>query len=75
MTLLTFSILLTGCSFLAGILGALTGLGGGVIVIPVLILLFHVPIHYAMGASLISVIATSAGSAAAYLRAGYTNIR
>lgn len=56
-------------------LGALTGLGGGVVVIPVLVLLFHVDIHYAMGASLISVIATSSGTAAAYLREGYTNLR
>lgn len=75
MSILTFSLLLLIFSFLAGLLGALTGLGGGVIVIPVLVLIFHVNIHYAMGASLISVIATSSGSAAAYLREGYTNLR
>lgn len=75
MTILLFSILLLFFSFLAGLLGALTGLGGGVIIIPVLVLLFHVNIHYAMGASLISVIATSSGAAIAYLRAGYTNLR
>lgn len=75
MTILTFSVLLLIFSFLAGLLGALTGLGGGVIIIPVLVLLFHVNIHFAMGASLISVIATSTGTAAAYLREGYTNIR
>lgn len=75
MTILTFSILLLFFSFLAGLLGALTGLGGGIIVIPVLVVLFKVNIHYAMGASLISVIATSSGAAAAYLREGYTNIR
>lgn len=75
MTLLTFSILLLFFSFLAGLLGALTGLGGGIIVIPVLVVLFKVNIHYAMGASLISVIATSSGAAAAYLKKGYTNIR
>lgn len=75
MTILTFSILVFGFSFLAGLLGALTGLGGGVVIIPVLVLLFHVDMHYAMGASLISVIATSSGSAAAYLREGYTNLR
>src|SRR5579871_3295983 len=62
-------------SYLAGILGALTGLGGGVVLIPVLVLLFHVNIHYAMGASLISVIATSSGTTIAYIREGYTNIR
>lgn len=75
MTILTFSILLLIISFLAGLLGALTGLGGGVIVIPALVLLFHIDIHYAMGASIISVIATSSGAAAAYLREGYTNLR
>src|SRR3990167_2571408 len=60
---------------IAGLLGALTGLGGGIVVIPVLVLIFHTNIHYAMGASLISVIATSSGTAAAYLREGYTNVR
>lgn len=62
-------------SVLAGILGALTGLGGGVVIIPVLVLLFNIDIHYAMGASLITVITTSSGAAAAYLRDGYTNLR
>lgn len=62
-------------SVLAGLLGALTGLGGGVVIVPVLTLLFHVDIHYAIGASLVSVIATSSGAAAAYVREGYSNIR
>lgn len=75
MTILTFSLLLLLFSFIAGLVGALTGLGGGIVVIPVLVLLFHIDIHYAMGASLISVIATSSGSSAAYLREGYTNLR
>lgn len=75
MTLLLFSILLLLFSFLAGFLGALTGLGGGIVVTPVLVVLFHINIHYAMGASLITVIATSSGAAAAYLREGYTNLR
>ncbi len=75
MTVLTFSILLLIVSCLAGLLGALTGLGGGVVLIPVLVFLLHVNIHYAMGASLISVIATSSGTSIAYLREGYTNIR
>jgi uncharacterized protein len=70
-----FSILLLFFSFLAGLVGSLTGLGGGIIVIPVLVLLFHINIHYAMGASLISVIVTSSGAASAYLREGYTNVR
>lgn len=75
MTVTVFSLLLVLFSFVAGVLGALTGLGGGVVVIPVLVLLFHINIHYAMGASLISVIATSSGAAAAYMREGYTNLR
>lgn len=75
MTILLFSFLLLGTSILAGLVGALTGLGGGVVLIPVLVLLFHIDIHYAMGASLISVIATSSGAAAAYLKEGYTNLR
>lgn len=75
MSIIVFSSLLLIFSLLAGILGALTGLGGGFIIIPVLVLFFHINIHYAMGASLISVMATSSGSAAAYLREGYTNLR
>ncbi len=75
MTILVFSALLLVFSFFAGLLGALTGLGGGIVIIPVLVLLFNINIHYAMGASLISVIATSSGTASAYLREGYTNLR
>ncbi len=62
-------------SLLAGVIGALTGLGGGVILVPMLVLLFHVNLRYAVGASLISVIATSSGAASAYLNEGYTNLR
>ena len=75
MSLLVFAISLTGFSILAGLLGALTGLGGGIIVIPVIVLVFHLPIHYAMGASLISVIATSSSAGVSYLRQGYPNLR
>lgn len=70
-----FTLLLWLGSFLAGLLGALTGLGGGVVLVPLLTLLFHVDIRYAMGASLVSVIATSSGAAAAYVKEGYSNIR
>lgn len=59
----------------AGLLGALTGLGGGVIIIPLLTLGLNVPFHYAIGASLISVIATSSGSAVAYVKEGISNVR
>ncbi len=59
----------------AGVFGALLGLGGGVILVPVLTLVLGIDIHYAIGASIVSVIATSSGAAAAYLRDGVTNIR
>jgi uncharacterized membrane protein YfcA len=72
-TVLTL-IILVG-SYLAGLLGSLTGLGGGVVIIPLLTILLGVDIQYAIGASLISVIATSSGSAAAYVKEGITNIR
>lgn len=70
-----FTLFLWLGSFLAGLLGALTGLGGGVVLVPLLTLLFRVDIRYAMGASLVSVIATSSGAAAAYVKEGYSNIR
>jgi uncharacterized membrane protein YfcA len=75
MTILTFTLAIFGTSILAGLLGSLTGLGGGVVVVPVLALLFHVDLRYAIGASLVSVIATSSGAAAAYVREGFSNIR
>jgi uncharacterized membrane protein YfcA len=75
MSLHLFTALVFASSLLAGLLGALTGLGGGVVLVPVLTLIFHVDIRYAIGASLISVIATSSGSAAAYVREGFSNVR
>ncbi len=75
MTVLTLTVGIFVCSLVAGLLGSLTGLGGGVIVVPVLALLFGVNIRYAVGASLVSVIATSSGAAAAYVREGFSNIR
>ena len=75
MNVLEFSLALFGTSVLAGFLGALTGLGGGVVIVPALCLLFKVDLHYALGASLVSVIATSSGAAAAYVREGFSNIR
>lgn len=75
MTILLFSGLLFLGALTAGLLGSLTGLGGGVVLIPLLTLLFKVDMHYAIGASLVSVIATSSGAAAAYVRDGISNIR
>jgi uncharacterized membrane protein YfcA len=59
----------------AGLLGSLTGLGGGVVIVPLLALALGVDLRYAVGASLVSVIATSSGAAAAYVKEGYSNIR
>ncbi|HUZ04433.1 MAG TPA: TSUP family transporter, partial [Acidobacteriaceae bacterium] len=70
-----FTAIIGAGSLLAGFLGALTGLGGGVVIVPLLTLAFGVDIHYAIGASLVSVIATSSGSAAAYVKEGFSNIR
>jgi len=75
MNAIEFSLLIGLASLLAGFLGSLTGLGGGVVIVPVLALLFKVDIHYAIGASLVSVIATSSGSSAAYVRKGFSNMR
>lgn len=59
----------------AGFVGALSGLGGGVFIVPGLVLLAHVPMHIAVGASLIAVVATSAGASVAFVRDGWTNLR
>jgi uncharacterized membrane protein YfcA len=75
MTILTLAMLVGIGSFAAGLLGSLTGLGGGIIVVPMLMYLFRVDFRYAVGASLVSIIATSSGAAAAYVREGYTNVR
>ncbi len=75
MNTLDFTLLVGMGSLLAGFLGSLTGLGGGVVIVPMLTLLFHVDIRYAIGAALVSVIATSSGAAAAYVKQGYSNIR
>lgn len=75
MTILTFTLILLVGAYLAGLLGSLTGLGGGVVVIPLLTLGFGVDIRYAIGAALLASIATSSGSASAYVKEGITNIR
>lgn len=75
MSVILFTVIVLIGAFFAGLIGSLTGLGGGVIIIPLLTLVLGVDIHYAIGASIISVIATSSGSAAAYVKEGITNIR
>jgi uncharacterized protein len=75
MNVLEFTALVFAGSLIAGLLGSLTGLGGGVVLVPLLTLFFKVDIRYAIGASLVSVIATSSGAAAAYVKEGFSNIR
>jgi uncharacterized membrane protein YfcA len=75
MSVVEFTIILLAAALLAGFLGSLTGLGGGVVIVPFLTLVFGVDIRYAIGASLVSVIATSSGAASAYVREGFSNIR
>ena len=72
---LELTLLLWLGAVVAGIVGALTGLGGGIVIVPMLTLLFKVDMRYAIGAALISVMATSSGAAASYVREGYSNIR
>ncbi len=75
MAIWEFTLLVWLGSAIAGLLGALTGLGGGVVLVPLLSLFFKVDIRYAIGASLVSVIATSSGAASAYVKEGISNIR
>jgi uncharacterized membrane protein YfcA len=75
LNVLEFTLVVWLGALAAGFLGALTGLGGGVVIVPLLALVLGVDLRYAIGASLISVIATSSGAAAAYVKEGYSNIR
>lgn len=70
-----FTVMLLITGLFAGILGALLGLGGGIVIIPVLTIFFHLPIQTAIGVSLVGVIATSTGAAMVYVREGTANIR
>jgi hypothetical protein len=75
LSVLIFTLLVMLGSFAAGFLGALTGLGGGVVLVPLLVLGFGIDMPYAVGVSLVSVIATSSGSASSLVREGYANVR
>lgn len=72
---LYFILIAFGSSIVAGLLGSLLGLGGGVIVVPVLTLVLGVDVRLAVGASMVALIATSTGAAAGYVRQHLTNIR
>ena len=75
MTPLAFIISLALIAIFAGLIGSLVGLGGGVIIVPVLTLFYHIDIRLAIGASILSVIATSSGAAVTYVRESLTNLR
>ncbi len=75
MSLFDFVVSLCLLSVGAGFFGSLVGLGGGVIIVPILTLVYHVDIRLAIGASIVSVIATSSGAAVTYVRERLTNIR
>jgi len=74
-SLLHFTLITFVASLVAGVLGSMLGLGGGVIIVPFLTLWMKIDIRYAVGASIVSVIATSSGAAAAYVRERMTNMR
>jgi len=73
--MITTMLLLFPVAIVAGVMGAILGLGGGVILVPALTLLFKVPMRTAVAASTVSIIATSTGAAVAYLNDHFTNIR
>jgi uncharacterized membrane protein YfcA len=75
LNVLEFTLLVGVGAVAAGFLGSLTGLGGGVVIVPLLTAVLKVDFRYAAGASLVSVIATSSGAAAAYVKEGYSNVR
>lgn len=75
MNFFEFYLLIFIFAYLAGLLGSMTGLGGGIVLVPVLVLFFKMDMHVAMGASLVSVIATSSGAGISYIKKNLTNIR
>jgi uncharacterized protein len=75
MNILELTGVVFGGTLLAGLIGSLTGLGGGIIITPLPSVVLGVDIHYAIGAALVSVIATSCGTASAYVKEGFSNIR
>ncbi len=70
-----YALILLGSGFAAGLFGSLLGLGGGVLIVPILVLLLKIPIHFAIATSLLGVIATSSAAASKYVRLGVANVR
>ena len=75
MFVLEFILFLFLISIFAGVFGSIVGLGGGVVIIPVLTILLGVDIHFAIGASIVAIIGTSSGAASTYVRDKVTNLR
>ena len=75
MLVIEFVLLMFFVSIFAGIFGSIVGLGGGVVVIPALTIIFGVNIHFAIGASIVAIIGTSSGAASTYVRDRVTNLR
>ena len=75
MFVVEFILLVFASSIFAGVFGSIVGLGGGVVVIPVLTILLGVDIHFAIGASIVAIIATSSGAASTYVKDKVTNLR
>ncbi|MDP9172799.1 MAG: sulfite exporter TauE/SafE family protein [Planctomycetota bacterium] len=72
---ITWLLEIGAASFAGGIVGSISGLGGGIVVVPVLTLLLHMPIEQAIGASIVSVIAVSSGAGSVYVKDRITNVR
>ena len=70
-----FILLILAVSVFAGIFGSIVGLGGGVVIIPILTLFLGVDIHFAIGASIAAIIGTSSGAASSYVKDQMTNLR
>lgn len=75
MSVLATTLILLAGSLAAGFLGSLSGLGGGIVVIPLMAVGLGIDIHYAIGTGLVAVIATSTASSCAYVKEGYSNVR
>ena len=75
MSLLTFTFSMLLLGVVAGIVGSILGLGGGIIITPIITSFFGVDIKYAIGASIVAVIATSSGAAISYLKDDLVNVR
>ena len=74
-TVIDYAFYMILISVFAGFIGSLVGVGGGIIIVPILTLVFNIPVGFAIGASIVSVIATSSGSASAYVKDKITNLR